>query len=278
MRTILITSVAVFLLWVVPTSCTKYQLEQERRPELYASAYDFEYRVSANNYRYLVPVAHNRISEETLRKKVSGQGWKTTAVYQINQDKEVIKEYVLVTGGTISSARNETSPDYLIFSDDSQSVSFYVFWDDLDKPGAYETDPFTYDATDNAITLPIWFGSWGGNGRLVFLSSDTMVCVCTHDKDYAGTELIFMEILQRVSKKERQSWIDRCPNYGLLVYSATCSFPSPASPYPGYPPPKHRVGATSVGNPRPCGTTEARAAGYTSSLSGWYDAIDSLRN
>ena len=111
------------------------------------------------------------LSEETLRKKVSGQGWKTTDVYQINQDKEVIKEYVLVTGGTISSARNETFPDYLIFSDDSQSVSFYEFWDNLDKPGAYETDPFTYDATDNAITLPIWFGSWGGNGRLVFLSS-----------------------------------------------------------------------------------------------------------
>ena len=188
---------------------------QERRPELYASAYDFEYRVSANNYRYLVPVAHNRISEETLRKKVSGQGWKTTAVYQINQDKEVIKEYVLVTGGTISSARNETSPDYLFFSEDGRSVSFYEFSEDSDRPGAYETDPFTYDATDNAITLPIWYGSWGGNGRLVFLSSDTMVCVCTHDKDYAGTELIFMEILQRVSKKERQSWIDRCPNYGL---------------------------------------------------------------
>ena len=215
MRTIFITSVAVFLLWVVPTSCTKYQLERERRPELYASAYDFEYRVSANNYRYLVPVAHNRISEETLRKKVSGQGWKTTAVYQINQDKEVIKEYVLVTGGTISSARNETSPDYLIFSEDGRSVSFYEFSEDSDRPGAYETDPFTYDAADNAITLPIWYGSWGGNGRLVFLSSNTMVCVCTHDKDYAGTELIFMEILQRVSKKERQSWIDRCPNYGL---------------------------------------------------------------
>ena len=37
-----------------------------------------------------------------------------------------------------------------------------------------------------------------------------MVCVCTHDKN-----LIFMEILQRVSDAERQSWIDRCPYYGL---------------------------------------------------------------
>ena len=55
MRTIFITSVAVFLFWVVPTSCTKYQLEQERRPELYASAYDFEYRVSANNYLIWFP-------------------------------------------------------------------------------------------------------------------------------------------------------------------------------------------------------------------------------
>ena len=68
MKTNLITSVAVFLLSVVPTSCTKHQLEQKRQPELYASAYDFEYGVSASNYRYLVPVAHNRISEETVRK------------------------------------------------------------------------------------------------------------------------------------------------------------------------------------------------------------------
>lgn len=215
MRTILITSVAFFLLWIVPLSCTKSLSEQEPRPELYASAYDFEYRVSTNSYRYLVPVAHNRISEETVRKTVSGQGWKTTAVYKIDQNKEVINAYVLATGSTISTARNETSPDYLIFSEDGRSVSFYEFSEDSDRPGAYETDPFTYDAADNAITLPIWYGSWGGNGRLVFLSSKTMVCVCTHDKDYAGKELIFMEILQRVSDAERQSWIDRCPYYGL---------------------------------------------------------------
>ena len=182
MRTILITSVAIFLLWIVPLSCTKSLSEQEPRPELYASAYDFEYRVSTNSYRYLVPVAHNRISEETVRKTVSGQGWKTTAVYKIDQNKEVINAYVLATGSTISTARNETSPDYLIFSEDGRSI---------------------------------WYGSWGGNGRLVFLSSETMVCVCTHDKDYAGKELIFMEILQRVSDAERQSWIDRCPYYGL---------------------------------------------------------------
>ena len=128
MRTNLITSIAVFLLWVVPPSCTKSLSEQERRPELYASLYDFEYRVSANNIRYLVPVAHNRISEETVRKTVSGQGWKTTAVYKINQDKEVIKEYVLVTGGTISTARNETSPDYPVFSDDGRSSCHRRRW------------------------------------------------------------------------------------------------------------------------------------------------------
>ena len=191
------------------------QLADELKPETYSSAYAFDYNVSYYNELYLVPVALNSISNDTVLETVSGQGWKTTALYRLNMDKEVVEEFVLVTTPTMSSANHETHPNYLIFSKDGESVSFYQLRGAGD--GYYETDPFTYDATNNAITLPTWFGSWGGNGRLVFLSSDIMVCVCTHGKNVKGEELIYMEILQRVSEEERQSWIDDCPIYGIRI-------------------------------------------------------------
>ena len=213
MRTHLI--IASLLSSVLMPCCSKLQPESERRPESYTSAFHLSYITSPFNYEYLIPVAHNSISKEDVLGKVSGQGWKTTAIYQLNMDKEVVKEFVLVTGNSISTARNETFPSNLIFSADGQSVSFYEF--NGDETGRYETDPFFYDASNNAITLPIEFGSWGGNGRLIYLSSETMVCVCTHEKDWKGEELIFMEVLQRVSAAERKYWVDRCPNYGVRI-------------------------------------------------------------
>ena len=50
---------------------------------------------------------------------------------------------------------------------------------------------------------------------LVSLSSDQMVLVCTHGKDYKQEELIFMEILRRVPDATAASWKEKCPYYGL---------------------------------------------------------------
>ena len=219
MSTRFILSFALSLSLMVLPSCDKaLQPESERQPDLYSSAFDFEYKVSSvfPEYQYLVPVAHNTISREDVLKKVCGEGWKTTALYQINMGKKVIKEYVLVDGAAISSAKNETHPNCLVFSVDGQSVSFYEDWW-RSEPGQYETDPFTYDATNNAIILPSWFSSWDGNGRLISLSKDTMVCVCTHGVDYTGEEIIYLEVLQRVSDAERRSWVKNCTRYGIRV-------------------------------------------------------------
>ena len=213
MRTHLI--IASLLSLMLMPSCSKLQPESERQPESYTSAFDLSYITSQFGDECLIPVAHNSISKEDILGKVCGQGWKTTALYQLNTDKEVVKEFVLVTGNSASSARNETFPNYLLFSDDGQSVSFFEFYGD--EAGRYETDPFTYDASNNAITLPTWYGSWGGNGRLIYLSSETMICVCTHGKNVKGEEVIFMEVLQRVSATERKSWEDQCPYYGIRV-------------------------------------------------------------
>ena len=80
-----------------------------------------------------------------------------------------------------------------------------------------QTDYFEYDATVNSIVIPSWYCAYHRNGKLVFLSKDYMVCVCTHDKDYKLDELIYLEIFQRVSKSERQTWVKRCPNYGIRI-------------------------------------------------------------
>ena len=212
----LVASILSLVVMVLP-SCSKLQPEWERTPELYTSSFDLVYKdfPSGNGSKYLVPVVHNSISQEEVLRKVKGQGWKTTALYRLDTDKKVVKEYILVTEGVYSTARNETEPNYFIFSADGQSVTFYKFYGESD--GRYETDSFTYDGVDNAIILPTPFGSHGRNGRLVYLSSDTMVLVCTQDKDYNQDEIIWMEILQRVSSTERQSWVKRCPYYGIRM-------------------------------------------------------------
>ena len=198
------------------SSCSKSEPDPEPAPSLESlmPVYDLEYVTTNNNYQYLVPVAHNNIPESTVMNTVRGQGWKTIALYQLNLDKDVIKEFVLVTDGNeISSARNETSPNYLLFSDDGQKVTFFDFYGE--DQGRHETDHLEYDATENTIVIPSWYSTYHRNGKLVFLSNDYLVCVCTHDKDYKLEEIIYLEIFQRVSKSERQSWVKRCPNYGI---------------------------------------------------------------
>ena len=213
-------AIVLSLTLAVLPSCTKLtpepepepELEPELEPDAYAFMYDLEYKVSALNTEYLIPVAHNNISSDILLDKLRGQAWKTTAIYQLNTEKEVVKEFVLITddNSSISSARNETLPNYLVFSDDGKFVNFYILW----GYGAYETDPFTYDASENAICLPLHIGFWNQR-RLIYLSSETMVVVSTQGKDYKDRELVFMEILHRVSAAERQSWVDQCPHYGI---------------------------------------------------------------
>ena len=200
------------------SSCSKSEPDPESAPSLETllSVFDLEYTTSKSNHQYLIPVAHNNISEATVTDKVSGQGWKTVALYQLNLDKEVIKEFVLVTDGNeISLARNEIFANYMLFSNDGKKVTFFSFYGE--DQGSYETDLFEYGATENSIVIPSFFSSYHRNGRLVFLSKDYMVCVCTHDKNYKQEEVIYLEVFQRVSKSERQTWVKRCPNYGIRI-------------------------------------------------------------
>ena len=200
------------------SSCSKSEPDTKLPPSLESvlSVFDLEYTTTQTNYQYLIPVAHNNIPEATVINRVSGQGWKTIALYQLNLDKEVVKEFVLVTdGNVISSARNETTPNYMLFSDDGQQVTFFEFYGE--DHGHYEIDSFEYDATENTIVIPSWFSSYDRHGKLVVLSKDYMVCVCTRGKDYKQEEIIYLEIFQRVSKSERQTWVNRCPSYGIRI-------------------------------------------------------------
>ena len=221
MRTRLYTVLALLCSLIMQSallSCTKSEPDPEPVPPLKSLLpyFDLEYTTTQSNYQYLIPVAHNIIPESTVMNTVSGQGWKTVALYQLNLDKDVVKEFVLVTeGNEISSARNETFPNYMLFSDDGRQVSFFDFYGE--NQGRYETDYFEYDATVNSIVIPSWYCAYHRNGKLVFLSKDYLVCVCTHDKDYKQEEIIYFEIFQRVSKSERQTWVKRCPNYGIRV-------------------------------------------------------------
>ncbi len=188
---------AFILLSTLALSCAKQVIQ----PDTYQSLYDLEYVTTDSGYKYLVPVAHNSISEETVVSAVTGNGWETKGLYKLGTDKSVIQE-VMVDENTISR---------VVFSDDGSKVSTYS----LSIKG-YETAPFTYHSGDNIIEIPsLWYSSWGGNGRLVSISSSTMVIVCTHDKTTTGEELVFMEILSRVPESTVDSWKETCVYYGL---------------------------------------------------------------
>ena len=221
MRTRLYTFLALLCLLIMQSalsSCSKSEPDPESAPSLETllSVFDLEYTTSKSNHQYLIPVAHNSIPEATVMNRVSGQGWKTVALYQLNLDKEAVKEFVLISDGNeVSSARNETIPNYMLFSNDGKKVTFFSFYGE--DQGSYETDLFEYVATENSIVIPSIFSSYHRRGKLVFLSKDYLVCVCTHDKNYKQEELIYLEVFQRVSKSERQTWVKRCPNYGIRI-------------------------------------------------------------
>ncbi len=206
--TLLLASLVFFLM--AQSACSEIQPESEPNMESYLSAFHFEYDDSPPHGLY-VPVVHNSISKKEFVQKVRGQGWKTKAAYQLSFDKEILKEFVLLTEGPASSAKNEIFFNYLIFSEDRKSYSSY----DL-LSGWYTTDSFTYDETNNALTLRLFVSPPVGGGlrRLVYLSSETMVFISismSGNYDVEG-ERYCLEILERVSASERHSWVKQCPH------------------------------------------------------------------
>ena len=102
MRTRLYTVLALLCSLIMQSallSCTKSEPDPEPVPPLKSLLpyFDLEYTTTQSNYQYLIPVAHNNIPESTVMNTVSGQGWKTVALYLLNLDKDVVKEFVLVT-------------------------------------------------------------------------------------------------------------------------------------------------------------------------------------
>ena len=118
---------------------------------------------------------------------------------------------MLLTEGPASSAKNEIFFNYLIFSEDRKSYYSYNLMSDW-----YTTDFFTYDETNNALTLRLFVSSPVGGSlrRLVYLSSETMVFISismSGNYDVEG-ERYCLEILERVSASERHSWVKQCPH------------------------------------------------------------------
>ena len=204
--TLLLASLVFFLM--AQSACSEIQPESEPNMESYLSAFHFEYDDSPP-HGLIVPVVHNSISKKEFVQKVRGQGWKTKAAYQLSFDKEILKEFVLLTEGPASSAKNEIFFNYLIFSEDRKS---YYSYDLLS--GWYTTDSFTYDETNNALTLRLFVSPpacGGSQRRLVYLSSETMVFISTFG-NYTQGERACLEILERVSASERHSWVKQCPH------------------------------------------------------------------
>ena len=187
------------LLCILVASCSK----TENQPGNYDGLYDFEQVTGGNHYTYLVPVVHSPISKESFVSAVKGKAWESSAVYKLRTDKSVISAVDLGEYPGMTSR--------IAFSDNGSQATFYA----LDLRG-YETEKFSYEPSNGGIDFTyLWFSSFSGNGRLVYLSSSTMVLVCTHDKDSKGENLIFMEILNRVPDSTLATWQKSCTHKGI---------------------------------------------------------------
>ena len=84
--------------------------------------------------------------------------------------------------------------------------------------GRYETLDFSYDESDNSISLAAC-SFIGYSGTLIYLSGDVMVCVDggefppSNDK----SPFVYMAVFEKVTKSTLKDWHKQCPDSGLWI-------------------------------------------------------------
>ena len=199
------------LTMLILASCTKKLENDSIKPESYTE-YFYLTDLSTDDYLYLEVSVEKEITKSDVERNVVGNGWRSIAIYKLDQNKEIIEEWGLKDDLPIR--RMETLRhcfEVKGFGQD-QLIQFGL------SEGRYEALKFAYDESDNSISLAAC-SFIGYTGTLVYLSEDVMVCVDGGDfpplKD--KSPYIYMAVFEKVSKSTLMNWRKLCPDSGLWI-------------------------------------------------------------
>lgn len=161
---------------------------------------------------YLEVVSSVPISKKDVEDKVIGHGWESSAIYEMDADKNVIQEINIVSDDSVQDVYNVSPHRFEVTGfGENQLIEYGIPFK------AYEKHSFEYDESDNSLTLLacLYIGS---KGKIVYLSRSTMVCVAGSkiglpDRDPAA----YMVIFKKVSHSTVLDWREKCPYSGLWI-------------------------------------------------------------
>lgn len=145
------------------------------------------------------------ITMEDVERHIVGYGWESVAIYEIDHKKNVEAEIEirdeLPIGGGGSTLRSQF--EVKGFGDD-QLIQYGLV------EGRYQKLSFSFDERNSTIALSAcWY--IGHNGKLAYLTNDTMVCVSSMMSD------IHMVVFRKVSQSKVKRWREQCPKPGLWI-------------------------------------------------------------
>ena len=198
--------VGMSLTMLILASCTEKLESNSIQSDEYTKYFNL-----TENQGYLDVSVTNSIPKADVEKYVVGGGWQSVAVYEIDKNKSIV-------------GIKEVKNDYPIEGNQTLSDCFEVKGFGENQliqygltEGRYEDLEFSYDETDNSISLDAcWFV--GHNGKLVYLSDKVMVCVDAKRWVSEGrSPFAYMVVFEKVGNSTLREWRKKCPVGGLWI-------------------------------------------------------------
>ena len=202
----IIQMVGMSLTMLILASCTEKLESNSIQSDEYTKYFNL-----TENQGYLDVSVTNSIPKADVEKYVVGGGWQSVAVYEIDKNKSIV-------------GIKEVKNDYPIEGNQTLSDCFEVKGFGENQliqygltEGRYEDLEFSYDETDNSISLDAcWFV--GHNGKLVYLSDKVMVCVDAKRWVSEGrSPFAYMVVFEKVGNSTLREWRKKCPVGGLWI-------------------------------------------------------------
>ena len=198
--------VGMSLTMLILASCTEKLESNSIQSDEYTKYFNL-----TENQGYLDVSVTNSIPKADVEKYVVGGGWQSVAVYEIDKNKSIV-------------GIKEVKNDYPIEGNQTLSDCFEVKGFGENQliqygltEGRYEDLEFSYDETDNSISLD---ACWevAHNGKLIYLSDKVMVCVDAKRWISEGrSPFAYMVVFEKVGNSTLREWRKKCPVGGLWI-------------------------------------------------------------
>ena len=206
----IIQMVGMSLTMLILASCTEKLEGNSIQSDEYTKYFNLT-EIEVESWGYLDVSVANSISKSDVEKYIVGGGWKSVAVYEIDKNKSIVGIKEIKNDYPIEG--NQTLSDCFEVKGfgGSQLIQYGLV------EGRYEDLEFSYDETDNSISLDAcWFVAH--NGKLVYLSDKVMVCVDAKRWVSEGrSPFAYMVVFEKVGNSTLREWRKKCPVGGLWI-------------------------------------------------------------